>query len=413
MVVVMGESRHGRKRPARPSLPIRRRRLVRRQAKRDWVIMKYDVIVVGARCAGAPTAMLLARKGHKVLLVDRACFPSDVISGHFIKPAGTARLKRWGLLDRLMATGCPPVKKRRVTFGTAFTSEGESPPGAVGSLAPRRFILDAVLVEAAIASGVEFRQGLTVKELLWENERVIGITGANAGGRAFAERARLVIGADGRHSLVARLAGAATYRAVPAVSIGYYAYWTGCVTTNAVELFFSERRAVGCFPTHDQQALIWTQWPWQERHAFKAALESNYLKSLAAVPWMAEHLENGHRVGPILGMVDLPNFFRVPFGQGWALVGDAGHHKDPLVARGISDAFRDAELLANAAHRALAGEADMAASLQQYQCERDAAAIAVSDLNVELARLDQPLDAMIAIFRKLGEAEEATDKLYS
>lgn len=224
--------------------------------------MEYDVIVVGARCGGAPTAMLLARKGHKVLLVDRALFPSDTISGHFIKQAGTTRLQRWGVLPSLMATGCPPVRKRQVKFGDLFTSAGEAPPGAVGSLAPRRFILDKILVEAAIASGVEFREGFRVKEVLWDHGRVIGVKSVGYNGRALAERARLVMGADGKHSLVARLVGAQTYRATPSVSIGYYSYWTGFVTSS-VEILFWERLAVGAFPTHDQQALIWTQWPWQ------------------------------------------------------------------------------------------------------------------------------------------------------
>ena len=159
----------------------------------------YDVIVVGARCAGAPTAMLLARRGYRVLLADRATFPSDTLSTHFIKPPGVAMLRRWGLLDQVIASGCPPVPRFRFDYGPVVLA-GSPPPlgGGAESYAPRRTILDTILVEAAAQAGAEVRPAFTVDGMLTEDQAVVGIRGHARGGAAVTERARLVVGADGR-----------------------------------------------------------------------------------------------------------------------------------------------------------------------------------------------------------------------
>ncbi len=162
-----------------------------------------DVIVVGARCAGSPTAMLLARKGHRVLVVDRATFPSDTISTHMVHPLGVDALARWGLLDRLVATGCPPIITYTYDFGP-FTLRGA--PGtkdAPVAYCPRRIVLDKLLVDAAAEAGAEIREGFAVEEILMEAGRVVGIRGRSRGGDAVVERTRVVVGADGRHSTVA------------------------------------------------------------------------------------------------------------------------------------------------------------------------------------------------------------------
>src|SRR5437764_6275884 len=155
---------------------------------------RYDAIVVGARCAGAPTAMLLARRGYRVLLADRATFPSDMISGHYIHQAGVARLKRWGLLERLMATGAPPIRRMRLDVGPLALVGSPTPlDGVADAFAPRRTVLDALLVDAAVAAGAELRQGFAVQELLWEGDRVVGIRGRSPAGATVTERARGVV----------------------------------------------------------------------------------------------------------------------------------------------------------------------------------------------------------------------------
>ena len=165
----------------------------------------YDAIVVGARCGGAPTAMLLARKGYRVLLLDRAGFPSDTLSTHYIHQPGIARLARWGLLDRIVASNCPPVRQLLFDVGP-FALAGTPPPadGVAEAYAPRRTVLDQILVDAAVAAGAELRPHFSVQELLTDGDRVTGVRGRAAGGVAVTERAHLVIGADGVRSLVAR-----------------------------------------------------------------------------------------------------------------------------------------------------------------------------------------------------------------
>src|SRR5688572_10581126 len=187
----------------------------------------YDAIVVGARCAGSPTAMLLARKGYRVLLVDRATFPSDTVSTHLIHHPGVASLNRWGLLDRVVATGCPPIHTYAFDFGP-FTISGV--PGideAPVAYAPRRTVLDEILVDAASEAGAEVREGFSVEEVLADHGRVIGIRGHTKEGTSVTEHAQVVVGADGRHSLVAEAVAAEQYEEKPRLQGSYYAYWSG------------------------------------------------------------------------------------------------------------------------------------------------------------------------------------------
>ena len=172
----------------------------------------YDAIIVGARCAGSPTAMLLARKGYRVLMVDRATFPSDSFRNHGILPPGMRMLQQWGLLDQVVASNAPMVREVMQDMGD-FPLHGTLPTvdGLSGIVAPRRKVLDNILVRAAVAAGAELREGFSVQELLWEGDRVVGIRGHQHGGAPVTEHAPIVIGADGQHSLVARSVGAPTY----------------------------------------------------------------------------------------------------------------------------------------------------------------------------------------------------------
>src|SRR4051794_11674011 len=150
----------------------------------------YDAIIVGARCAGSPTAMLLARKGYRVLLLDRATFPSDTVSTHCVQPLGVAALQRWGLLDELTTTGCPAIDTFVFDFGPFTISGAPGSAEAPVAYAPRRFVLDKLLVDAAAASGAEVREGFTVEEVLFEDGRVVGIAGHARGRPSVTERAR-------------------------------------------------------------------------------------------------------------------------------------------------------------------------------------------------------------------------------
>src|SRR5262245_52682164 len=187
----------------------------------------YDVIILGARCAGSPTAMLLARKGYRVLVVDRARFPSDTVSTHVVQPLAAAALARWGLLDRLTATGCPPVGTFAFDFGPVQITGAPGTEAAPFAYCPRRTVLGELLVDAAAEAGTEIREGFTVDRLIVEDGRVAGVEGRGEDGRRAAERAAVVVGADGRHSLVAETVRPGEYHQRPALECCYYTYYRG------------------------------------------------------------------------------------------------------------------------------------------------------------------------------------------
>ena len=373
----------------------------------------YDAIVVGARCAGSPTAMLLARKGHRVLLVDRASFPSDTMSTHLIHPPGIARLKRWGLLGRVAASNCPPCHEITMDFG-AFSLSGHPPPmdGVAEHFCPRRTVLDKVLVGAAVEAGVQLREGFRVEGLLREDGgRVGGVVGRTAGGARAKERARVVVGADGMRSLVARTVGAPEYDARPALTCAYYTYWSG-VSVRSFEIYPRDRWIVMAFPTNDGLVCTFCEWPREEFHTVRADIEGHFLKKLELAPGLARRLRGGKREANFVGTGVLPNFFRKPYGPGWALVGDAGHHKDPIGGLGIMDAFRDADLLADALDAGLSGRRPLDEVLGGYEQNRNAATAHEYERNYQLARLQPPPDERRRLFAALRGNQDETDRFF-
>jgi 2-polyprenyl-6-methoxyphenol hydroxylase-like FAD-dependent oxidoreductase len=372
----------------------------------------YDVIVVGARAAGSPTAMLLARQGCRVLLLDRAGFPSDTMSSHFIHQAGVARLKRWGLLDQVVASNCPPAHQMSFDVGP-FALVGLAPPadGACYGYAPRRRVLDNILVEAAVQAGAELREHFTVKELISDGERVTGIRGHTAGGAMVTEQARIVIGADGLRSFVARSVQAPSYNTRPALTCAYYSYWSDLPLAGA-ELYPRPNQMIAVGPTNDKQTSITIMWPNAAFHNVRADIEGSFMQALDRVPSLAERVRNGKRSERFVGSADLPFFFRKPYGPGWALVGDAGYHKDPITAQGITDAFRDADLLAEAIGAGLSGRRPLDAALADYEQQRNAAAMPLYDFTYQLAGLAPPPPEMQQLFAALRDNQAQTNRFF-
>ena len=352
----------------------------------------YDAIVVGARCAGAPTAMLLARRGRRVLLVDRSTFPSDTVSGHAIQPAGVARLARWGLLDRLIATGVPAVRTMSFDFGPVRL-EGTPPPvaGVSEMYVPRRTILDSLLVDAAGEAGVEVREGFTAQELMVEDGRIVGLRGGDRDGRSVEARASVVIGADGAHSFVARAVAAPAYNVRPAETVAAYGYYRGVDVTGG-ELYVRPNRFFVAVPTHDDLVIVAQTISLCDAPDYRDDIERAFAATLALAPALAERVAAGERAERFRFSRDTDNFFRTSHGPGWALVGDAGYHKDPITAQGMLDAFRDSELLAAAVDEGIeaASNTGLDAALANYQRTRDAAVAAIYDFTCQLARVGEP-----------------------
>jgi flavin-dependent dehydrogenase len=325
--------------------------------------------------------MLLARAGHSVLLLDRATFPSDKLSTHYIQPPGIEALERWGLLDAIIATNCPELKTFSVYMGDTLVME---PPMTASAYCPRRHLLDKILVDAAVEAGVELRQGVKVEQVVTEDGAVTGIVGRDRAGRIHREDARFVIGAEGHHSLVADTVGAEKYREREALTGGYYSYFSGTGITDA-QVHISDDGGVLAFPTNDGQVCIAAGLPRDRFHEYRADIEGTFYRILDASPGFAARVRAGKRDERWQGTADLPNFFRKPWGPGWALVGDAGYMKDPITGFGIADAFRDAELLASALDEVLSGRQAPEVALAAYQEQRDAAAIPVYEFTLQLA----------------------------
>ena len=367
----------------------------------------YDAIVVGARCAGAPTAMLLARKGYKVLVVDRARFPSDTISTHIVHPPGAASLRRWGLLDRVVATGCPPIHTYAVDVGP-FTISGA--PGTAEepvAYGPRRTVLDKLLVDAASEAGAEVREGFTVEEIILQDGRVTGVRGRGRGGTV-TEHARVVVGADGRHSLVARAVKPERYHEKPPLLCGYYTYWSGLPMDGRFETFVRPERGFAAWPTNDDLTVVIGGWPYAELEANRRDIEGNYLKTLELAPAFAERVHAATREARFVGTA-VPNYFRRPYGPGWALVGDAGYNKDFITGHGIHDAFRDAELCAAALDQTFAGARPFEAAMGEYQSRRDRQVLPMYELTTQLATLEPPPPEWQQLMAAMLGNQEAMD----
>jgi len=369
----------------------------------------FDVIVVGARCAGSPTGMLLARKGYRVLVVDRATFPSDTISTHVVHPRAVAALARWGLIERLKATGCPPIHTYTFDFGP-FTISGS--PGTADSpvsYCPRRTVLDKLLIDAASEAGAEIREAFTVEELLVEDGRVSGIKGRSRSGATVAERARVVIGADGRYSVVAAAVHPLQYNEKPQLLSAYYTYWSNLPIDGRFDTYVRPYRAFAAAPTHGGLTLTVGGWPYSEFEANKKDVERHFLKMFELVPEFAERVRGARREAPIAGAAVL-NYFRKPFGPGWMLVGDAGYNRDPVTAQGISDAFRDAEQCAAALDAAFSGVRLFDEVMNAYQRDRDEQVISMYEFTCQLATLEPPPAHMQQLFASIAGNQNAMDR---
>ena len=375
----------------------------------------YDAIVVGARCAGSPTAMLLARKGHRVLLVDKATFPSDTMSTHHVHPPGVAALERWGLLERLESTGCPPVETYSFDFGPLTISGSPQPiEGIARGYCPRRTVLDQLLVDAAVEAGAELREAFTVDEILADDGTVTGIRGHAKGGATVTDHADVVIGADGKHSLVAKAVKPEQYHERRSHLAMYYAYWSGLPTPGFDTTIRAEhRRGWAAISTHDDLTVVPFGWPVEEFKQNRTDIEGNFFATVDLAPEFAERVRAAKRESKFVGSAELPGYFRKPFGPGWALLGDAGYHKNPITAMGINDAFRDADLVARAVDDAVAERRSYEAGMTDYQRTRDSAAMPVYEFTDDFAQLQPPPPEMQQLLGAMHGNQEAMNGFVS
>jgi 2-polyprenyl-6-methoxyphenol hydroxylase-like FAD-dependent oxidoreductase len=380
--------------------------------------MSQDVIVVGSRIAGAATAMLLARAGVKVLVVDRDTFPSDTLSTHQVQVPGCARLAKWGLLDKVIAAGTPATRNVRFHMGATLI-EGRFPTvDDVDALySPRRTVLDAILVDAAREAGAEIRENSIVEELIERDGRVAGVRIHTKSGGRQDETAPLVIGADGRNSFVVKATGAEPRRNRSARSVAFYTYWDGWAQPNGDaptgDMYARDRRAVGAWPTNDGLVITYCAWPASEFERFRSDPERALLETLDGAGDLGQRARSARRVSPIRATIDLPNTMRTAYGDGWALAGDAGLVMDPITGQGISNALRDADYLSSAVVSGLQGRHSLATNLRHYQRARDRETRAMFDFTVDLASFRQSAPAEERLFAAIAQRAETADEFFS
>jgi len=361
----------------------------------------YDAVVVGARAAGAATAMLLARGGLRVLAVDRGVYGTDTLSTHALMRAGVLQLARWGLLDRIEAEGTPRVHRTVFHYEDEVLDIPIKPRDGVPALfAPRRSLLDRVLVDAAVAAGATVRHRVRVADLLRGRDgRVEGALLQGEDGSSEAVRAGIVIGADGRSSTVARLVAAPVTCPGQSMAATVYGYWEG-LDVDGYHWHWGSGAAAGAIPTNGGLVLLFASVsPRRFAEWFRDDVPRAYrgvLKSLA--PHLAGRLPGARLVGTLHGFAGEAGYLRRSWGPGWALVGDAGYFKDPITAHGISDALRDAELVARAVARG------GAAALSDYEAQRDELSRELFEATEAIASLDWDTARLKSLHQKLSDA---------
>ncbi len=358
----------------------------------------YDAVIVGARIAGATLATMLARAGARVLLLDKDAMPSDhVLSTHSVSQAGMDVLDELGVGDAVRSRS-PATRIVRMNIAGNITDV--ETPGGLPLYCPRRKRLDGMLQQAAIEAGARMIDRARVTSLIWNDGRVCGVR-TECGERERAFSADLVIGADGRRSTVARLAGAEEYLGYDAPRAVFWGYWNvprGWKTdaSYGFDAYFHLGNEVrSLFSTDDDQLLIGGCPPAEQCDLWRNEPWGMLRASLASDPVLGPLIGNARPQGGVRGAVKERFFYRRAAGNGWALVGDAGHHKEYLLGDGITEALIQARGLA-----AAIGEGSDAA-LTRWWRARDVASLPIYFLGREVARSRPPLDLLELVFTRL------------
>ena len=369
----------------------------------DQPSSRHDVIVVGARAAGASTAMLLARAGLDVLVVDRSRYGSDTLSTHALMRAGVVLLDRWGLLDRVIAAGTPAVRQTRFAYADFEAVVPIDPvPGFDALYAPRRTVLDPILVDAARSAGAAVQFGTSITDVTRDlTGRVDGVIGRDRHGHVVRHTARWIVGADGVRSVVAGAVDAPVEHHGTGASATVYGYWSD-LDADGFTWAFRGGNVAGVIPTNDGQTCIFALA--SPSRVGRGGLAMLHEVVRGAAPALADRLLDATAPRGVKTFGGLPGFVRVPHGPGWALVGDAGYWKDPVSAHGLTDALRDAALLARAITNVISGDLGESEAFARYHAARNHMALPLFDV-VDAIAMMRWTDAEIPrLLRRLSTA---------
>jgi flavin-dependent dehydrogenase len=346
-----------------------------------------DVLIVGGRVAGGSLALLLAKQGRRVLVIDRDSFPSDTLSTHFMAPPAVGLLRRLGVLDEVLAAGFRPITRHRTWIDDCCIEGPAGPPGAF-SLTPRRSVLDTIVIEHARAAGAEFRDRTRADRLIEEGGRVTGAVLTEVGGEQHQVRAAVVVGADGKTSSVANWVGAPKYREVPGLRPGYYGYFHGVEPRSepTLEIWFGGGQIGFLFPMRPGEDCVALEIQLQEFDAFRADARRAFEARISNLPGLGARMGSAQLEGRVFGIRSVENYFRQPYGPGWALTGDAGYLKDPSTGLGIGDALLQSVLLAKALDSWFGG-ASWDEALASFHAERDSVMLPSYETTLALTQM--------------------------
>lgn len=333
----------------------------------------FDAIIVGARVAGSLVATLLGERGHKVLLLDRAKFPSDSLSTHFFRAPSFRAFQAAGVLNEVLDTAPPLRVNYNAIDGIVFAEPVDRPDDFPFYLCVRRITLDDILVRRAKAiASVEMKEGAVAQELLRDDNKVTGVRWKDEGGLQEAT-GRVVVGADGIHSLVAKQTGAQIERQEPVNRAMYYAYYKDIEPKEgpAAEFHFRGNRLVYCFPCDGNLTLLAASVPIRDFAEFRRDPEGRLEQELLEMTALRDRIKNAEREGPVRGTGSIPGILRVPYGDGWALAGDASMVIDPYSGQGIDQGSTGATYLARELNYYLAGDKEWQAAMQTYHQDRN------------------------------------------
>ena len=366
------------------------------------------MVIVGGRAAGASTALLLARAGLRVAVIERARIGSDTISTHALMRAGVLQLSRWGVLPELVAAGTPAIRTTSFHYGDGVSTHVSlrSSPGVDALYAPRRHLLDRVLVDAAAAAGADVLDETPVIGLLRDSPdgRVLGVRVPRAAGGDVPIRAGLTIGADGIGSLVAREVGASVVSRGRGSSAILYRYLADVACSGYV-WGYGDGAAAGLIPTNAGETCVFVATtPERMRPLRRRGAPAAFDALLEVVPEpLSDAVRDGIPAGRLHGWRGMPGHVRRSFGPGWALVGDAGYFKDPITTHGITDALRDAELLSEAV-RTAGVDGDPGTAMERYQKVRDDLSRALVDVTESVCAYDWDDQRIRTLLRRVSAA---------